>query len=356
MGGITGPFSTIRTSQKPINAHISHLLHLTNVNITIDVLRDRHGFIIGDAKKTARKIKGFVFQAIEFFEQSKESPARVKPVSKYYCYLNLAVATILAFRPNQYEAYKKHGVEDQTHSLNKVELPTKLIKANFGAVTLFHSIFSDTDIRNKKFSLSQTLSGIPMIHWECENYYGKSVNRIFVDERVANIGGKFQSEVKFTNLLMLSPSPISRVRIEKAIPSLGSSYSLYQKTSDSLTYRSIQSWTQQKRANKRHIDLCFKIINFGGHRVYDANCPMMKYSWFGFSRTALLPTLTCILLSSFAFASISRYRPNLIDSLVNSPMQLIFDTFANETDTVFLSSLRNLLFREEVAICQDEFE
>ena len=100
----------------------------------------------------------------------------------------------------------------------------------------------------------------------------------------------------------------------------------------------------EQQAWKTHKKNGIKLINFGGHIGHGS------YAWQGVSRMPLLPTLTSTMLISFTLSSIVRYRPNLLDAAMNSPMSLLLDTFVNEADQVFLPTLRNLLYRQELTI------
>ena len=79
------------------------------------------------------------------------------------------------------------------------------------------------------------------------------------------------------------------------------------------------------------------------------------YSWRGVHRTPLLPTLSSILLLSFSLASIVRYRPILLEGIMASPTALLIDTFVGESDSVFIPAIRNLLYREEMAVGSTDF-
>ena len=133
--------------------------------------------------------------------------------------------------------------------------------------------------------------------------------------------------------------------LEQAMPILKSEYKRFDSKNTKMTlYRSVQSWTTEERARKQHSKRGIKLINFGGHIGYSS------YAWHGVARMPLLPTLTSTMLIAFSLSSIVRYRPVLLDSAMKSPMSLLIDTFVNEADQVFLPTLRNLLYKQELTI------
>jgi hypothetical protein len=136
------------------------------------------------------------------------------------------------------------------------------------------------------------------------------------------------------------------------MPLLKSDYDCNNASAKHLEYISKQNWSNEESANKVHRKNGIKFINFGGHSIQGGGFqrPESTYTWRGISRTPLLPNLTSILLLSFSLASIARYRPLLLDVSMNSPILLLIDTFVSEADSVFISSMRNLLYREEIAV------
>lgn len=351
MPNIIGEFQFVMTSMPPLEAHIGHLRHLTNEKIARDLLNDVHGMTVAQAKDTARVLSPHIRQAINFYCESKTVTFSVRPVLQYYSYLNLAVAAILAYRPVNYNQYRKHGVEDRSHSLSKLDLSSEVLTIKRGAAPLFHSIFCDAPLQNKKFRFGQLAAGFHMCSHELNTRFNKQAHTYRVVDELRNVSGQWHSVYKFfVNDDGSKKKKVSKKRIEDAMPLLKTDYDCNNIASH-LEYISKLSWANKNSANNAHRKNGIKFVNYGGHVVLDnINGVTSHYAWRGATHAPLLPTLTSILLLSFSLASIVRYRPLLLDTSLNSPILLIIDTFVSEADSVFIPSLRNLLYKEEVAI------
>jgi len=357
MPNIIGEFESVITTIPPLEAHTGHLRHLTNEKITKDLLSDVHGMTATNAKETAKLFSPHIRQALNFHNESKSTVSSIRPVLQYYSYLNLAVAAILAYRPSNYNQYRKHGVEDRTHSLSKLDLSSEVLKIRRGAAPLFHSIFSDTSLYNKNFKFGQLASGFHMFSHELSTRFKKKTQRYFVKDEVRNVNGRWYSIFKFFEYDNNVQKKTPQKKIENAMPLLNSNYDCNNKNATHLEYISKQSWAKEEKAKIAHRKDGIKFINYGGHMIQSdpLNKPQTIYAWFGISRIPLLPTLTSILLLSFSLASIGRYRPLLLEVSMNSPIMLLIDTFVSEADSIFISSMRNLLYREEIAVGYVDF-
>lgn len=358
MPEIVGPFDASASSLPPISAHVEHLRHLNNPKIGRELLRDQHGFNTTDAKNTAKLVAEYIDQSLAFHEASVEASQRVRPVLQYYCYLNMAVVAILVFRPTNTNQYTRHGVEDLSHRLTRLELGSTVVKVKSGAVPLFHSILSDVSLAGRKLRLKQLLAGFHGVSHELRTQFGRPpVQNIRVADSVTEDTGRWYSEFKFTCTVDGHRMKFNKKRIEKAVPILTKDYSFTGTFGDIHQYRSSQSWANETNATKQHRKNGLKIINFGGHGIarQSFGSPTLNYMWRGQPLIDLIPTLTCTLLTSFAFASVARYRPNLVSGIIDSPMQLVHTAFTMEADAIFIPSLRNLIFREEYVIARTDF-
>jgi hypothetical protein len=148
------------------------------------------------------------------------------------------------------------------------------------------------------------------------------------------------------------PHPVASRRLETAMPLLTSQYVRERGSRQPVIYTSLEHWPSKTTAIPSHRKNCIKLVNYGGHIVERSNqgAPRCMYAWQGTSRVRLLPTLTSILLFSFSLSSLARYRPALLDRITDSPFQLLIDSFVAESDHVFFSAIRNLLYREELYV------
>lgn len=358
MPNIIGKFSSARSTLPPLDAHVSHLKHLTNRRVARETLCDRHGFTDAQSSDSSKLIASYVSQAISFHADSRVASPTIRPVLQYYTYLNLSVAAILAFRPVNHEQHRRHGVEDNTHALKQLELGSNVVVVKRGAVPLFHSILSDVPLYNRKFRFGQLAAGFHMFAHEMANQFNKRFQTYVVTDEVCKTGSDWRSVFTFfghdANDAQI---PVKPRRLETAMPLLSSDYTCDTTAADRTIYTSVASWPTQEAAARIHRENGIKFINFGGHIVLNTLSGSAEpvYAWRGIQRIDLLPTLSSILLLSFSLASIVRYRPVLLDVARASPIALLIDTFTAEADSVFIPALRNLLYREEVAVGPFDF-
>lgn len=355
MPEIIGPFESITSTIPALDAHTTHLRHLTNTRIGRDRLRDQFQFSAAAARETAKLVGAHIGQSLAFHDQSRLASTAIRPVLQYYCYLNLAVAAILAYRPTNFNQYHRHGVEDCTHALSSLDLSSCVVKINRGAVPLFHSIMSDVVLYGKRIRLGQLAAGFQMVRHELEVYFGKTTQAILVADQLNEVSGVWHSEFSFKPIMQ--GYKISANRLARAMPLLSTDYRPQPMVGDRRIYHSNLSWTTERAARLAHRANGLKLINFGGHQIISParDAPSCVYLWHGVSRVDLLPTLSSILLMAFSLASIARYRPVLLQQVVASPVQLLLNTFVQEADSVYIPALRNLLYREEVVIGPSEF-
>lgn len=351
MPEIIGNFSAVTSSVPPLDAHIGHLRHLTNNKIAKEILRDRHGLSAADATATSKLWASHIGQALNFHFESRSASETIRPVLQYYCFLNLGVAAILAFRPPNHNQYRRHGVEDKTHALSSLGLSSTVLQVKRGAVPLFHSILSDVPLDGKRIRFGQLAAGFHMFSHELQARFNKVPQHYFVTDEVREEGGVWHSVFSFSQPGDDARKKVAPGRIEAAMPLLQSYYT--RSVTDKATeYKSSASWTTESAARRTHQANGIKLVNYGGHEIHSNMMGKVytSYAWRGVSRTALMPTLSCTLLLSFSLASVVRYRPMLLDSAMRSPVSLLIATFIAEVDSVFIPGLRNLLYREELAV------
>ena len=274
---------------------------------------------------------------------------------QYYCYLNLAVAVVVAYRPPNFEQYRLHGVEDRSHLLTTLNLRSVLVRAKRGAVPLFHSLMSGEQIERRQFRLNELVGSIPLVRYELSELFGVPCECITAIEEVVKDGqsGLFHSQISFhCSNVSGSDASLTKQRVEKAMPDLARSYNLTKRQRHMLVYRSQRGWDTEKDALREHRQNCMRLINYGGHMIQQdmLGTNSISYLWHGIARKPLLPTLSGALLLSFGLASICRYRPGLSKRVERSEVNLLLDIFVAEADAIVLPAMRNLLYREEVVI------
>jgi hypothetical protein len=348
-----------RTRMDPVAAHVAHIRHLTGPRALQQFLRDSHGFRSPDAATLASEVAPFLEQALLFHDSSQNTHLRVRPVLQYYSYLNLAVAIVLVYRPSGWHDYRKHGAEDLTRNLKKISLSSPVVKVRSGAVTLFHSIVSDGGLPARRLTLRDLLLPIPMVSTELKHAFGVNSLALQVSggTHVSRDGPNewFKSSFSFR---LINPNNPPRFdpglarfplkRLYKAAPTLNSDYILKQRHQHSAEFESIQRWTtnSRERADKFHDDVALRLVNFGGQDI-DQNLAV-NFMWRFDGKSLLLPTLTAALLLSFALASLARYRPNLLDRVETSKINLLCEVFSNEADGFIIPAFRNLLYKQSM--------
>lgn len=356
MPNVVGPFKSGSSSIPPIQAHLAHLRHLSTPDAAQRLLRDRFGMPAREARTEGRLVSSHIEQALAFHAHSTAASPRIRPLLQYYCYLNLAVALILSYRPANYQQYRRHGVEDQSHRLRSLELSSILVKVRKGAVPVFHSILSAEPIVGRHFRLNELAGSIPLVKYELSTLFGMHCQTIRATDLVAHDAlGNWWSQLSFECMDEGGqPANLSKNRLERAVPELRQFFTIIDQKRDRLDYRSTNSWPTQEAAQTWHCQNSFKAINYGGHRIY-VGPPfqfnlMNQYQWHCLVGKPLLPTLTATLLLAFALASIARYRPSIARGVEEISLSVLLDTFIAEADSIVIPSMRNLLYREEFCI------
>ena len=359
MPNIVGPLTPISTSMSIIEAHLSHLLYLSNSEAASRVLIECFNMTKRQAKEVGLKMSTHISQGIEFYRQSIDAPNRVRPVLQYYSYLNFAVACILAYQPQGNQGYKSHGVEDKSYNLNRLDLSSILVLMRKGAIPLFHSIISDETLYNQKFRFNELAAAIPLLTHELRAVFKMNIQEITINESIINRNGKWLSHVKFEckDTFTSKEARLTSSKIERAMPALQYEYLKEDVSSKNrLSYKSRTEWSSEVTARTWHQKKCMKLINFGGHRFVEIFLMNQRidcmYSWSSVSRKRLIPTLTAALLLSFGLSSIARYRPILWKNIEDSELNMLINVFIHESDGMLIPTFRNLLFREEMCISQ----
>ncbi len=253
MAGIIGPPNQITTTGQPLAGIIGHLGHLGKPLGAEQVLRQRFHCPRKDARAGASVVAAHIEQALEFHRMSKTVSYRVKPVLQYYAYLNLAVATVLCYRPPGYSKYRSHGLHDATGQLKSLMASSVVVKvSNHGAVPLFHAVLSDATLP-KKLKLRELFVSIAMISAEVSAYLGMTAMRIRVhpeieDTNPAAINSPITSHLPLLGATDLNRLPLPRAPLQRAIPRLASDYVYSVSGKETVTYRSKQTWTAKEKA------------------------------------------------------------------------------------------------------------
>ncbi len=349
------------TRMSPILAHVAHIRHLVRPGTLEVFLRQRYSYSKAEAKEVAQLAAPFLDQGLNFFDASRQASLRVRSVLQYYAYLNLATALVIIYRPTNWEAYRSHGVVDTTRSLNRISLSSGVIKVGTGALTLFNSILSDGRLPRGKIPLKHLVVPIPMVALELEHAHGIQPHSLVVNGGVQAKPGEpndqIRSHFRFRLMNQKAPPPnyvstqkFPLRRLYEAMPELKTEYRPEQTTGHQRSFWSKQFWTSgnRSRAEKFHQQRCLRFLNFGGEAVFTIPQLRTEYIWRVEPDTPLIPTLTAGLLLSFALASLSRYRANLLDRIESSQINLICEVFANEADGFMVPAMRNLLYAESV--------
>jgi hypothetical protein len=345
----------------PVAAHVAHIRHLARPAALEPFLRKRHGFGAQVAKKLAYEVAPFLDQALIFHDASRPAQLRIRPVLQYYTYLNLAVALVLIYQPLGWQGYRKHGVEDITRRLQRISLSSPAIRVRQGALTLFHSIISGARLPGQSLTLRQLFVAIPMVSAELEQAFGLHSLSLRVSGGVRVTSGEADQLAGSYFTFQLSdrdnqPSgdpglakfPLNR--LYKAMPALHTLYKPQQKRGHTRTFESRQKWSlgNKERAEIFHDSMAMKFINFGAQEIDRTG--QANYFWRVAKNCHILPTLTASLLLSFALASLSRYRANVLDRVESSQVNLLLEVFANEADGFVIPAMRNLLYAETLYV------
>jgi hypothetical protein len=357
MAGVIGKPHATATHSSAVQAHVAHLRHLSKSVSCRTLLMTSFGMSRDDAETTGRTIAAHIAQALEFNAAASGVGFRVKPLLQYYSYLNLAVAVILAYRPQGYQDYRFHGVTDRTANFDSLALSSKVLRVGRrGTVTLFHSAISAAQLPTDP-PLRDLVIPIPMLSSELADAFGMEVTQIEVEEDLAESGddtgkhlsSRVQFRVKHPSGIALNTVRFPRQQVESAMPMLLTECAYAHGDSSLAVYQGRVQWpiSQRTEALRTHRDMCRRLVNFGGHAAYNG---FAQYRWLFFRARPILPTLTASLMFSFFLASVFRYRPRLASKLESSRLNLLVDTFVNEADGFLIPAFRNLLYREELTV------
>jgi len=256
----------------------------------------------------------------------------------------------LIFQPLYWSGYRQHGAEDRTRSLSKISLSSKVVKVRTGVIKLFHSILCSGELPKRPIPLKHLLVNIPMISTELSQAFGLEPYELYVTGDVKVVGPSENQRLASCFELAIAAEPddtstsYPSTRISTALPSLHSDYTLTNKEPLQRGYISKQRWTLQNkdRAVRYHEDRALKMINYGGQTI--SPDLQINFRWSATPDSPLIPTMSASLLLSFVLASIARYRPNLLDRVESSKVNLLCETFSNEADGFMLPAFRNLLY------------
>lgn len=361
----SGSFDQVYSSCEPLEIYLHHLRHLAVPEVVNKLLLDKFKSFNNclSRSKQAKLIASHINLALDFYYQSKIVSQATSPVLKYYSYLNFASALILAERPKEFEQYRKHGVTDKTANLSGLNLDSGMLAVHQkGAIPLFHSILSDAELPNSSLSLQDLTPSCKIFSYELNKYFdlqiisnAVSLGQVRIsDERqyIPIIKFHSPSKGKYSYIARSSDMAFSEDQIHAAMPVLLRDYEVYQ-SAGSIVFESQNSYQSMDEASKKCTADFERISNFGGHSlVSDSSIDggdygeKIEYCWYGTDDRAIFPTLTSILLVAFGFSSISRYRPELVHDIQSNKLQLIYDIFLNEADSLFIPAIRNLLYKE----------
>jgi hypothetical protein len=358
--GVLGPIKAASSRMSPVEVHIAHLRHLGKLRTAEMVLTGRHRISRTQARVTARMIGPYVNQAIQFHAAARGAQPQVRPVLQYYCYLNLAAAAILTYRPGSSE-YRRHGISDLTHSLKVLDLSSKVAEFRKGAIPEFHNVLCGQELTGA-VRLKDLVVAIPMLAVELEEAFDTKKSSIVVTGSVEARSAESKewvSKIQFTDRAEPGgrPARVPVGAIERVVPMLQRDYRRVGKAGHVVRYASRKSWAESSRsdAEEFHRSKLLLATNLGGRFVTGRIGASVGYLWRYSPRVPLYPTVSAGLILSFVLASLCRYRPVLVDQLEGSRVNLLVDVFASEADGFMIPAFRNLLYREELLISAMEF-
>lgn len=354
---IIGPINTPGTYQNPLGAHIADLRNLARGENTSELLRTKFGRADPTKNDEAALISGHISQALEFTSAAERATAAVLPVLQYYAFLNLAIAVVLAYRPPNHLAFRRHGLRDLSHALTNIQPDSEIVEVSEGALSLINCVFGGGKLAGLTINLADVVRAIPMVQAETARLYGDSAVPIRVRPTClaqATRGGRVVSSIEF----FVSDGTSHDGRAKEALThglsqlrGLAEKYDAVVSTDYLRSFWSKRDWEVEKfaEAEAAHRHLVRPLVNFGGHRIdlILHNAPNGHYFWYMAPDGVLLPTVTAMLILSFFLSSLARYRPTLLLKLANTSFSHVSDAFLSEATGVLIPTFRNMLFKEE---------
>ncbi len=349
------PSSIVHTYSDPLT-YISIIWHLSRPKSLKPILISRHNLSNPEAKIIAAEASEYISQGISLYHDSLQSSKVSRPILQYYSYLNLATACILCHSPKTAKPnYRRHGVSDITHSLDTLELNSRVIKVSKGALSEFHNIFSQQSISGVKFRLIDLLLNIQILESHLRSSHKVSPQRLCISDSFyspppMHTFTKHKVDFRlYTSRATNKYKRFPRAKIESCFPFLGTNYMLARSDNAGITYYSCKNYSLDAQHDPPdeiyEISMC--INDFARllpeHMEIGTTWSISKYS-------QMIPCLTASMLLSFSLASIYRYRPMLSHKLPSSRLAVLLDSFIDESPFVMLPTFRSLLYREFLTV------
>lgn len=306
-----------------------------------------------EANATAKVITSHVAQALDFYDAGCSASHRVRPVLQYYCFLNLAVAAIYAYRPPNHLNVRRHGASDTTQSLRTLEPGSRVVETTRGAIPLLDAVVGGGAVGNRSFRVIDLLAAIPFTSIEVADALKVGVSTVHVEviPQAETDGGPFWLSLKYSLGSSQEGSRrlqrVPRQALEAGFPELRTTYRIEEQTKSRVVYRTRRTWAQSADMRDWRRNNLLRLLNPGAEVFIPQRFHYLLYTC---SRVPILPCLTAAMLLSFVAASILRYRPSLADWIEDSRFNVIFDVFMRESDAWLLPAFRNLLFREQMFV------
>lgn len=341
----------------PLEVHLLYIRNLSNSAGMRSVLADIHGYSESESRKIAIKAARFVDLGLTYLDAASAVPERIRPVMQYYGYMNLAVAVVLIHRPTNWEKYRTHGAQDRTGSLSHLQLGSKVVEIGDGVLGLFNCVITGQSLpRNTRLTLRDLLNPIPMLTVELKEHFNHNAGRIRVWPTVTidTSSSKCECQIKFeivangSDISANQAFPFPAAVFEEALPLLTSDFVRREITDTMALYVSKRSWNQSDFENAIAFrnKTAWQCVNFGGHSFVQesSNEESLEWIWQYHKRCRLLATLPASLLTSFLFSSLARYRPNLLDSVEETKINLLGRMFLAENPGFMIPAFRNLYY------------
>lgn len=326
------------------------------------ILKSRFHLEHDDAHKSSNAVSAHIRRGLDFYNSINRVPEDLRAVHLYYCYLNLVTAVVLCYRPHGWEEYRRHGVSDNTPALSHIDLQSEVLTVTRGAVTLFSSIISNIDLYKRRLRLADVLVPIESIGGELSSAFKIHASELCIDEKISPPDESNQVRSTITISGHLNPESLSNDTEPDAteiatllLPHAQEEYTINAAGRSVIELKSKQSWTSEdlSDAEKFHAKHAIKVANLAFDPLLPnapAGLSVLRY----LPNRPIIPGPTAHLLYAFFLSSLARYRPTVSGSTASNRLNLLHETFLNESPSTMLPLIRNMLYREELCLTRSK--
>jgi len=300
-------------------------------------------------KRESERALAYLDQARDFYEAARNPALRSKPLLYYYSFLNLAKVAVLVKKIDLPPA-PRHGITDpHENSRERIRLEGQKVRvrATTEANQLFPqfmALFGAESETTRDYRVIDILGQIPSIH------------RPFC--RVANVSPLFVPIQSFSvhrnsthvwSRMVLDPKDKD---VSSALPRIERSHRFRrefpecEENAEALSYKSVQEPGRKNGIDRGIYRISQRIQTVGLSGILTGSG--FRYYLNAHPPREILPPLAAVYAAFFYFGSISRYKPQDFDGILDGGYSWVVGELLTTQPTQFLYGLASFLAGTEV--------